>query len=173
MSFDFKDYIADIPDFPEKGIIFRDISPLIGDGEAFQRAILDLSRFAAEKEATMIAAPEARGFLVGAPVASQIGAGFAQARKVGKLPRAVEKESYDLEYGTQSTLEMHLDAIKPGQKVVVIDDLLATGGTIEATINLVERLGGDVVGVAFLIELMDLKGRDNLSDYDVYSLMQY
>ena len=173
MSFDFKKYIADIPDFPEKGIIFRDFSPLVGNGPAFKEAISELAEFGRRKGATAVAAPEARGFLVGAPIATELGVGFVQARKEGKLPRATESETYDLEYGTSSTLEMLLDAIKPGDKVLVVDDLLATGGTIQATIRLIERLGGEVVGVAFIIELSELPGRDNLKDYDVFSLTTY
>ena len=173
MSFDFKKYIADIPDFPEKGIIFRDFSPLVENGEAYKQVISAITEFGREKGATAVAAPEARGFLVGAPVANELGVGFVQARKAGKLPRATESETYDLEYGTSSTLEMHIDAIKPGDKVLVVDDLLATGGTIPATIRLIERLGGEVVGVAFIIELSDLPGRTNLANYDVLSLTTY
>lgn len=173
MSFDFKKYIADIPDFPEKGIIFRDFSPLVENGEAYKQVISAITEFGREKGATAVAAPEARGFLVGAPVANELGVGFVQARKAGKLPRATESETYDLEYGTSSTLEMHIDAIKPGDKVLVVDDLLATGGTIQATIRLIERLGGEVVGVAFIIELSDLPGRTNLANYDVLSLTTY
>ncbi|KRN88560.1 adenine phosphoribosyltransferase [Ligilactobacillus ceti] len=169
---DLKNYVASIPDYPEKGIVFRDISPLMADGEAYRQATDKIFQFAKDKGVDMIVGPEARGFIIGCPVAYDLGVGFAPARKKGKLPRETVMSEYDLEYGT-SALYMHKDAIKPGQKVLVCDDLLATGGTIQATIDLVEQLGGEVVGCAFLIELEDLKGRDKIKGYDVLALMQY
>ncbi|QCZ46192.1 adenine phosphoribosyltransferase [Levilactobacillus brevis] len=172
MATDFTKYIASVPDYPEKGIMFRDISPLMADGQAFHAATDEIVAYAKDKGVEMVVGPEARGFIVGCPVAYEMGIGFAPARKEGKLPRETVKASYDLEYG-QSALYLHKDAIKPGQKVLVIDDLLATGGTIGATIQLVEDLGGIVVGTAFLIELQDLHGRDKLKGYDIFSLMQY
>lgn len=172
MATDFTKYIATVPDYPEKGVMFRDISPLMADGEAFHAATDEIVAYAQNKGVEMVVGPEARGFIVGCPVAYQMGIGFAPARKEGKLPRPTVKASYDLEYGT-SALYLHKDAIKPGQKVLVTDDLLATGGTIGAPIQLVEDLGGIVVGTAFLIELKDLHGRDKLKGYDVFSLMTY
>ncbi|EKU94258.1 Adenine phosphoribosyltransferase [Alloiococcus otitis] len=168
----YKDYIANVPDFPEKGIIFRDISPLMANGPVFQEAIQDIVDFAQDKEVEVIVGPEARGFIVGCPVAYELGIGFIPARKKGKLPRETMEKSYGLEYG-DSVLQIHKDAIQPDQKVLVCDDLLATGGTIAATIDLVEDLGGQVVGTAFLIELLGLKGRDKIKDYDLLSLTQY
>ncbi|MFC6202354.1 adenine phosphoribosyltransferase [Lactiplantibacillus nangangensis] len=172
MALDLKKYIASIPDYPEPGIIFRDISPLMADGEAYREATDQIVKFARDKQVDMIVGPEARGFIVGCPVAYELGVGFAPARKKGKLPRATVKATYDLEYG-QSALYLHKDAIKPGQKVLVTDDLLATGGTISATIQLVEELGGIVVGTAFLVELKDLHGSDKLKGYDKLSLMEF
>lgn len=172
MALDLKKYIASIPDYPEPGIIFRDISPLMADGEAYREATDQIVKFARDKQVDMIVGPEARGFIVGCPVAYELGVGFAPARKKGKLPRATVKATYDLEYG-QSALYLHKDAIKPGQKVLVTDDLLATGGTISATIQLVEELGGIVVGTAFLVELKDLHGSDKLKGYEKLSLMEF
>ncbi|KRM25433.1 adenine phosphoribosyltransferase [Ligilactobacillus acidipiscis DSM 15836] len=172
MALDLNNYIASIPDYPEKGIIFRDISPLMADGEAYHQATDQIVQFAKDKGVQMIVGPEARGFIVGCPVAYELGVGFAPARKKGKLPRKTVKASYKLEYG-ESALYMHQDAVLPGQKVLVVDDLLATGGTIGATTDLVEQLGGEVVGCAFLIELSELHGRDKIKDYDILSLMKY
>ena len=169
---DLKKYIARVPDFPEKGIIFRDISPLMADGEAYRYATKQIVEYAKDKEVEMIVGPEARGFIVGCPVAYQLGIGFAPCRKKGKLPRETVEVNYGLEYGTD-ILELHKDAIRPGQRVLVCDDLLATGGTIAATIELIEKLGGVVVGTAFFIELADLKGRDKIKGYDIISLMTY
>ncbi|MCD2257362.1 adenine phosphoribosyltransferase [Agrilactobacillus fermenti] len=169
---DYKQFVADVPDFPEKGVTFRDISPLMEDGEAYSQATNDIAHYAADKGVEMICGPEARGFIVGCPVAYKLGVGFAPARKKGKLPRETVSVSYNLEYG-KASLYMHKDAVKPGQKVLVVDDLMATGGTIAATIELVEKLGGIVVGTAFLIELRDLHGRDKIKDYDMFTLMQY
>ncbi|SFH67304.1 adenine phosphoribosyltransferase [Pisciglobus halotolerans] len=167
-----KDYIADVPDFPEKGIIFRDISPLMADGEAYQHATNEIVAYAKEKGAEMIVGPEARGFIVGCPVAYEMGIGFAPARKKGKLPRETVEVNYGLEYGSD-TLQLHKDAIKKGQKVLVCDDLLATGGTIASTIKLIESLGGEVVGTAFIVELKDLHGRDKIEGYDILTLVEY
>ncbi|GAA0478078.1 adenine phosphoribosyltransferase [Alkalibacterium sp. s-m-22] len=169
---DFKQYIADVPDFPEGGIVFRDISPLMADGEAYREATRQIVEYAKGKGVEMIVGPEARGFIVGCPVANELGIGFAPCRKKGKLPRETVEVSYGLEYGND-ILQLHKDAIKPGQKVLITDDLLATGGTIAATIELVEKLGGEVVGAAFFIELADLKGRDKIEGYDIFKLMTY
>lgn len=167
-----KKYVATIKDYPKEGILFRDITPLMGDGQAYKYSVDKITTFAKEKKATMIVGPEARGFIFGCPVATNLGIGFAPIRKPGKLPRKTLNEQYDLEYGS-NTLCIHEDALKKGDRVVIIDDLLATGGTVKATINLCERLGATVVGIACLIELVDLKGRDLLKGYDVLSLMEY
>ncbi|KPV42281.1 adenine phosphoribosyltransferase [Alicyclobacillus ferrooxydans] len=169
---DFKTLIREIPDFPQPGILFRDITPLLADGEAYQKAINKLAVFAKEKGAELIVGPEARGYVVGAPLAYALTAGFVPVRKKGKLPGQTLAVQYGLEYGND-VLEIHVDAIQPGQRVVVADDLLATGGTMSATIDLVKKLGGNVVGGAFLIELMELGGRNKLGDLDVFTLVQY
>jgi adenine phosphoribosyltransferase len=169
---DLRDYIASVPDYPEEGVTFRDISPLMADGEAYQYATQQIVDYAKDKDVEMIVGPEARGFIVGCPVAYSMGVGFAPARKKGKLPRETIEVNYGLEYG-EDTLQLHKDAIKPGQKVLVVDDLLATGGTLAATIELIEKLGGEVVGTAFLIELEDLKGRDKIEGYDIFTVLQY
>lgn len=167
-----KDYIASIPNYPVEGVTFRDISPLMGDGEAYRYATQAIVTYAKEKKVDMIVGPEARGFIIGCPVAYELGIGFAPARKKGKLPRETIEVDYGLEYGSD-ILTLHKDAIKPGQRVLICDDLLATGGTIEATIKLIEKLGGVVVGCAFLIELMDLNGRAKIDGYDLLALMEY
>ena len=167
-----KNYVASIIDYPKEGIIFRDITPLMGSGEAYKYSVDQITEFAKSKGATVIVGPEARGFIFGCPVATNLGVGFAPIRKPGKLPRKAIEEKYDLEYGS-NTLCIHADALKPGDKVVIIDDLLATGGTVKATINLCEKLGAEVVGVACLIELVELNGREVLKGYDVLSLMEY
>ncbi len=169
---DLKEYIAIVEDYPQKGISFKDITPLMNDGKAFKYATDQIVEFAKEKQVDLVVGPEARGFIVGCPVAYSLGVGFSPVRKKGKLPRETIEVEYDLEYGT-NVLCIHKDAIKPGQRVLIIDDLLATGGTIEATIKLVEQLGGNVVGAAFLIELTYLHGRDKLKGYDVLTLMEY
>ncbi|WP_225744154.1 adenine phosphoribosyltransferase [Marinilactibacillus sp. Marseille-P9653] len=169
---DLKNYVADVPDFPQEGITFRDISPLMADGKAYSEATQKIVEYAKDKEVDMIVGPEARGFIVGCPVAFELGIGFAPCRKKGKLPRKTIEVNYGLEYGSD-VLQLHEDSIKPGQKVLVCDDLLATGGTIAATIELVEKLGGEVVGTAFFIELKDLKGRDKIKGYDIFTLMEY
>lgn len=167
-----KNYVASIIDYPKEGILFRDITPLMGNGEAYKYSVDQMTEYAKEKGATIIVGPEARGFIFGCPVATNLGIGFAPIRKPGKLPRKTLEEKYDLEYGS-NTLCIHADALKPGDKVIIVDDLLATGGTVKATINLCEKLGATVVGVACLIELVDLKGREVLEGYDVLSLMEY
>lgn len=167
-----KDYIASVQDFPIEGILFRDITPLMANGKAFQEACNRIRDFAQSKGATVIVGPESRGFIFGCPVAKDMGIGFIPVRKPNKLPRETVSIKYDLEYGSNE-LQMHADSIKKGDKVVIIDDLLATGGTVEATIKLVEKMGGEVVGCSFLIELSDLNGRDLLKNYDVYSVMKY
>lgn len=169
---DFKKYIANVENFPIEGILFRDITPLMGDGEAFKKACDELIEFAKEKEAEVIVGPESRGFIFGCPIAYNLGIGFVPVRKPNKLPRETISTSYQLEYGS-NTLCMHKDAIKPGQRVVIIDDLLATGGTIKAAIDLVEKLGGVVVGIGFLIELVDLNGRDLIQNYPIKVLEKY
>ncbi len=169
---DFRDYITNVPDFPIPGIQFKDITPLIGDGEAFHQAIMELTQFSADLKANKVIGPDARGFIIGAPVACALKAGFIPVRKPGKLPREVIRYDYELEYG-KNTLCMHKDAIKKGDRVVIIDDLLATGGTMEATIKLVEAAGGKVVGLGFMIELVELNGRKKLKGYPIKVLMQY
>ena len=169
---DLTKYIASIPDFPAPGVLFRDITPLMGNGEAFAYATDEIVKFAREVNCEVIVGPESRGFIFGCPVAYELNIGFAPVRKPGKLPRATASIKYDLEYGSNE-LSMHKDAIRPGQRVLIVDDLLATGGTVDATIKLVESLGGIVAGCAFLIELEDLKGRDLLADYPVLTLMKY
>ena len=167
-----KNYIADVPNFPTEGILFRDITPLLQNGEAFKYACDQITEFAKKQGATLIVGPESRGFIFGCPVASNLNIGFAPVRKPGKLPREQVTEKYTLEYGSNE-LCMHADSVRPGDKVLVIDDLLATGGTLRATINLVNKLGGEVVGIACLIELEALKGRDLLEGYPVFTLMKY
>ncbi|MDY0023389.1 MAG: adenine phosphoribosyltransferase [Candidatus Izemoplasmatales bacterium] len=168
----YTDYIKNVPDFPIKGIQFKDITPLIGSGEAFKAAVDELADFAREVKATKVIGPDARGFIIGAPVAYALGAGFIPVRKPGKLPREVIQYDYELEYG-KNTLCLHKDAINPGDKVVIIDDLLATGGTMEATIKLVEQAKGEVVGLGFMIELIELQGRDKLKGFPIKVLIQY
>lgn len=169
---DLKKYIADVPDFPKEGILFRDITPLMQDGEAFKEACNQIIEFAKEVNAEVVAGPESRGFIFGCPVAYNLGIGFVPVRKPNKLPRKTISYKYDLEYGSNE-LHMHADSVKPGQKVLIVDDLLATGGTVEATIKLIEDMGGTVVGCAFLIELEALKGRELLNKYQVHSVLKY
>lgn len=169
---DLKDYIAIVPDYPQPGISFKDITPLMNDGKAFHYATDRIVEFAKEKKVDLVVGPEARGFIIGCPVAYALGVGFSPVRKKGKLPRETIEVEYELEYGT-NVLCIHKDAIKPGQRVLIVDDLLATGGTIGATIKLVEQLGGEVAGAAFLIELSYLEGRKKLEGYDVLALMSF
>ena len=168
----YEDYITNVPDFPIKGIQFKDITPLIGNGLAFKTAIDELAVFAKQQGATVIIGPDARGFIMGAPVATALEVGFVPVRKPGKLPREVLEYNYSLEYG-KNTLCMHKDAIKPGDKVVIMDDLLATGGTVEATVHMIEQAGGEIVGLGFLIELLDLNGREKIKNYPIKVLIQY
>ncbi|MEN1969292.1 adenine phosphoribosyltransferase [Lentibacillus sp. N15] len=169
---DYKNYIKIVEDWPKAGVQFKDITPLMDNGQAFKSAVDEIVMFSKEKDIDLIVGPEARGFIIGCPVAYALEVGFAPVRKEGKLPRDVIKVDYGLEYG-KNVLTIHKDAIKPGQRVLITDDLLATGGTIEATIKLVEELGGVVVGCAFLVELTYLNGRDKLNGYDVLTLMEY
>ncbi len=168
----YKEYIKIVENFPKEGIRFKDITPLMQDGAAYKAAMDEIAAYAKEKEADVIVGPEARGFIVGCPVAYSLELGFVPVRKNGKLPREVIRVDYGLEYG-EDALTIHKDSIVPGQRVVIMDDLLATGGTIEATIKLVEDLGGVVVGIAFMIELTYLDGREKLHDYDIFTLTQY
>src|SRR5690554_803760 len=169
---DYKKYITLVEDWPKEGVQFKDITTLMDNGTAYKSAVDEIVKYAKDKQVDLIVGPEARGFIVGCPVAYALEIGFAPVRKEGKLPREVIKVDYGLEYG-KDVLTIHKDAIKPGQRVLITDDLLATGGTIEATIKLVEELGGVVVGCAFLIELSYLNGRDKLEGYDVLTLMEY
>lgn len=167
-----KENIRIIKNFPKQGISFKDVTTLAKDGEAFRNAIDSISDYLKDKKIDLIVGPEARGFLFGAPVAYKLGIGFVPVRKKGKLPSETVQIEYELEYGTD-VLEIHKDAIKPGQRVAIIDDLLATGGTIHAVAKLVETVGGEVTTLAFVIELTDLKGRDKLDNYNIISLVQY
>lgn len=169
---DLREYIASIEGFPKEGIIFRDVTPLLADGDVFHDACERLIAFARKLDADVIVGPESRGFMFGCPVSYALGIGFVPVRKPNKLPRQTLSCSYDLEYGS-NTLEMHVDGIRPGQRVVIIDDLLATGGTVEATVKMIRELGGEPVGCAFIIELSDLHGRDALADMEVLSLLTY
>ncbi|WP_414042842.1 adenine phosphoribosyltransferase [Macrococcus animalis] len=169
---DLKKYIAEVKDWPKEGVSFKDITTLMDNGEAYSYATDQIVNFAKEKQIDIVVGPEARGFIIGCPVAYAMGIGFAPVRKEGKLPREVIRYEYDLEYGS-NVLTMHQDAIKPGQRVLITDDLLATGGTIEATIHLIEQLGGIVAGIAFIIDLKYLKGMDKLKGYDVLTLVEY
>ncbi|MCM8900128.1 adenine phosphoribosyltransferase [Caldicoprobacter algeriensis] len=169
---DLKSKIRVVPDFPKPGISFKDITTLLKDREAYVYTIDSLVAFCKDKGAELIVGPEARGFVLGAPVAYALKVGFVPVRKPGKLPAETVRYEYGLEYGSD-VLEMHKDAIQPGQKVVVVDDLLATGGTALAAVKLVEKLGGMVTGVAFVIELSYLNGRKALEGYDVYSVITY
>ena len=164
--------IRDIPDFPKPGILFRDITPLLSDGRAFRQTIDYLGERYVDKQIDVVVGVEARGFIMGAALAYKLEAGNILIRKSGKLPYKTHRTTYALEYGTD-TLEIHQDAIQPGQRVLVSDDLLATGGTIAAAVDLVRKLGGEIVELCFLIELTALKGRERLKDYSIFSLIQY
>ncbi|MDR5587003.1 MULTISPECIES: adenine phosphoribosyltransferase [Clostridium] len=169
---DLKEKIRIIDGFPKEGISFKDITTLIGDGEGLKASIDMFVEYLKDKDIDLIVGPEARGFIFGVPVAYALGAGFVPVRKPGKLPGETISVKYDLEYGSDS-LQIHKDSIKKGQRVAIVDDLLATGGTVEGVAKLVEQAGGEVISLAFLIELIDLKGRDKLGEYDVISLTQY
>lgn len=169
---DLKSSIRNVPDFPKPGIGFKDITTLLIDGPAFREAVDLLAERFRNQEIKKVVGIESRGFVFGAVIAYKWGVGFVPVRKPGKLPAETISEEYNLEYGTNS-LEIHRDAITPGEKVLIVDDLLATGGTAQATVNLINRLGGEIAGIAFLIELSFLSGRQKLNGYDVFSLMEY
>lgn len=169
---DLKSKIRIVENFPKDGISFKDITTLINDGEALKESINKFVEYLKDKNIDLVVGPEARGFIFGVPVAYALGVGFVPVRKKGKLPFETVSVNYDLEYGTD-VLEIHKDAIKKGQRVAIVDDLLATGGTIEAVTRLVEAAGGEVVALDFAIELTELKGRDKLKGYEVMSLVQY
>lgn len=169
---DLKAKIRDVPDFPKRGIVFKDIMPLLADPDGLRETVDELAAWAAPRKPDLILGAEARGFILGAALAYKLGCGFVAARKPGKLPWRTVSAKYALEYGFD-VLELHADAIRSGARVLVHDDLLATGGTAKAKVDLVEQLGGEVVGLEFVIELEFLKGRERLAGYDVYSLIQY
>lgn len=166
------DTIRNIPDFPKKGIVFRDITTLLKDPKALKNAVNLLTKRYENSKIDKIVCIESRGFILGSALAVSLGAGFVPVRKKGKLPAEVIREQYALEYGTD-VIEMHMDAIQPGERILLHDDLLATGGTMCAAIKLVEKLNANIVGISFLIELSFLNGRDNLNKYDIYSLVNY
>lgn len=172
MTVDLRTRIRDIPDFPRPGIVFKDVMPLLADGEALRTAVEQLAGFAEPRRPELVLGAEARGFILGGALAYRLGAGFIAARKPGKLPWSTVSVQYALEYGVD-TLELHEDAIPPGTRVLVHDDLLATGGTARAKVELVERLGGTVVGVAFLVELAFLGGRRQLAGHDVFAAITF
>jgi adenine phosphoribosyltransferase len=172
VSLDLRDRVRDVPDFPTQGIVFKDLMPLIADPEYFAETIRLLTEWAEPREPDLIFGAEARGFIFGGALAFALGAGFIAARKPGKLPRETVEATYALEYGTDS-LQIHRDAVPAGARVIVLDDVLATGGTARAKVELVEGLGGIVAGALFVIELTFLNGRDRLAGYDVHALIQY
>lgn len=167
-----EDYMRSIPDFPKKGIIFRDMTKALNDKEGLQLVINSLMECIKDIDFNIVGGIESRGFILGMPIAYEMNKAFLPVRKKGKLPCATIEESYELEYGT-ATIEIDKTAIHPGDKVILVDDLIATGGTMKAACNLVERLGGEVAGILFLMELVDLKGREVLEDYPVYSIIKY
>ncbi len=171
-TLDLSSKIRDVPDFPTAGIVFKDIMPLVADAEYFRETIRQLAEWSRPRSPDLILGAEARGFIFGAALAYELGAGFVAARKPGKLPSETVSATYELEYGTDS-LEMHRDAVAPGTRVIVLDDVLATGGTARAKVELVEGLEGVVVGALFVIELTFLHGRERLAGYDVHSLIRY
>jgi adenine phosphoribosyltransferase len=169
---DLASMIRDVPDFPKKGIIFKDITTLLINPDAVRTAVHEMRTYCEGKKIDIVVGIESRGFIFGALLAYELGCGFVPVRKPGKLPAATISESYTLEYGT-NTLDIHLDAIQEGQQVLIVDDLLATGGTAAATCRLVEQLGGEVVGLAFIVELLFLQGIDALPNYDVFSVIKF
>ncbi len=169
---DLKEKIREIPDFPKEGILFYDVTTLLKDAGAFKRIIDKIGNFYDGEGIKKVVAMESRGFILGAPVAYRLNAGFVPVRKPGKLPSDVYEARYELEYGSDS-LAIHQDAITPGEKVLIVDDLIATGGTVTATVQLVKKLGGNIQGIAFLIELTELRGRNKLDGYNVLSLLSY
>src|SRR3954468_784557 len=172
MTPELRHFVRDIPDFPKPGILFRDITPLMASPQAFSTAVEGLAAYGREVDAELVIGAEARGFLLGPAVANELDCGFVLARKPGKLPYETVTAEYELEYGIDR-LELHTDAIAPGTRVLVHDDLLATGGTAQALCSLVEQLGGTVAGCGFLIELSDLRGRERVAPRDVHSLLRY
>jgi adenine phosphoribosyltransferase len=169
---DLRQYIRGVPDWPKEGILFRDITPLLADPKAFSAAVDALCAGFSQTDIDYVAAVEARGFIFGAAVSEKLGAGFVPIRKKGKLPAATESITYDLEYGTD-TLEVHSDAVTSGAHVLMVDDLLATGGTMAAACRLIEKIGGQVAGIVFLVELADLRGRQKLAGYKMTSVISY
>jgi len=172
MAQDLKKLIRSVKDYPKKGVVFRDITTLLKNGKAFKKAVDQLYKKYEGKKIDLVVAVESRGFILGGALANRLGVGFVPVRKFGKLPADRIEQKYDLEYGTDS-LEIHKDAVKKGQKVLIVDDLLATGGTLQAACKLVEKLGGKVVGILVLIELSFLKGREKLQNYELFSLIKY
>lgn len=172
MSVDLAKSIRDVPDFPKQGILFKDITTLLKDGPHFKAAIDGLLAAIGPKRIDVVVGMESRGFIFGAPIAYALGVGFVPVRKLGKLPADVVSVEYELEYGS-ATLEMHTDAIAPGARVLIVDDLLATGGTVAGTIDLVKQLKGEIVGLAFLIELTALRGRERLAGYEIVTLLSF
>ncbi len=168
----FNDYIRDIPDFPKEGILFKDITPLLKDKEVFKKAIDTMANNYNNIEIDYVVGIEARGFIIGTPLAYALNKGFIPIRKPGKLPYEKISASYDLEYGSNE-LEIHTDAISEGDNILLVDDLLATGGTTKASVDLIEKLGGNIVSIAFLLELVELNGREEIEDYDIYTLLQH
>ena len=167
-----KEHIAIIEDFPIKGISFKDITPILQNGDTFNYATDKLAEFVKKQGANVVVGPESRGFIFGCPIATKLNIGFVPVRKPGKLPRETVQVEYSLEYG-KNVLAMHKDALKPGDKVVIVDDLLATGGTLKATIELIESVGAEVVGCAFVVELTGLNARKLIEKYEVFSLVNY
>ena len=167
-----EDYVRSIPNFPKEGIVFRDVTTVLQDQDGFKLAIDEIDNLLKDVDYDIVVGPESRGFIFGVPIAYKNNKGFVPARKKGKLPCETVSAEYDLEYG-KAVVELHKDSIKPGQKVVIVDDLIATGGTIEAIVKLIEGLGGEVVKIVFLMELEGLKGRDKLAGYNVDSVIKY
>ena len=172
MQTDLRELIRSIPDFPKQGILFRDITTLLKDSGGFKQAVDTMAAHYKDAKIDMIGCIEARGFLLGGALAYELGCGVIPVRKPGKLPSQTVKQTYELEYGSDA-VEVHEDAIKPGERVLVVDDLLATGGTARAAVDLIEKLGGEIVSCAFLIELADLNGRNLLDNHDIYSVITY
>jgi adenine phosphoribosyltransferase len=168
----FNDYIRNIPDFPKEGILFKDITPLLKDKDVFKKAIDTMAENYQDVEIDYVVGIEARGFIIGTPLAYALNKGFIPIRKPGKLPYDKISASYDLEYGSNE-LEIHTDAIQEGDNILLVDDLLATGGTTRASVDLIEKLGGNIVSIAFLLEIVDLKGRDEIKEYDIYTLLRH
>ncbi|HKL13740.1 MAG TPA: adenine phosphoribosyltransferase [Halanaerobiales bacterium] len=168
----FNDYIRNIPDFPKEGILFKDITPLLKDKKAFKAAIDQMAKEYEDVDIDYVVGIEARGFIIGTPMAYALNKGFIPVRKPGKLPYDKLTASYDLEYGSNE-LEIHSDAIEEGDNILLVDDLLATGGTTKASVDLIEELGGNIVSIAFLLELIDLNGREKIEEYDIFTLLQH